>query len=69
MELSYLENKFGLVVIMMSTYNGDKYICEQLDSIIAQDYSNWILVIRDDGSTDTTKEVIQKYAVKLYHNT
>lgn len=45
----------------MSTYNGEKYIKEQLDSIRAQDYPELSLLIRDDGSTDTTVEVVQDY--------
>lgn len=45
----------------MSTYNGEKYIREQLDSIEKQNYSNKWLFIRDDGSTDQTVSIIQEY--------
>lgn len=50
--------------IIMATYNGERYITEQIDSIFAQTYSNWRLIIRDDGSTDKTVDIIKKYAKK-----
>lgn len=49
------------VVICMATYNGEKYIEEQLISIINQSYSNWHLFIRDDGSSDRTREIEIRY--------
>ena len=52
------------VLVLMASYNGERYIREQLDSIIAQDYENWELVIQDDGSTDGTLEIIQEYCNK-----
>lgn len=53
------------VVILMSTYNGEKYIDEQINSIIQQDYDgNITLQIRDDGSTDRTLEKIRVLAEK-----
>lgn len=48
----------------MSTYNGEKYLSEQLDSLIAQTHANWTLLIRDDGSTDTTLSIIKQYSIK-----
>ncbi|RAK12625.1 rhamnosyltransferase [Halanaerobium saccharolyticum] len=48
--------------ILMATYNGEKYISEQIDSIINQTYNNWELLIRDDNSTDKTKNIIKNYA-------
>lgn len=53
--------------ILMATYNGEKYINEQITSLINQSYTDWILYIRDDGSTDKTKEIEEKYS-KLYPN-
>ena len=50
--------------ILMATYNGEKYLAEQLDSIINQTYHNWNLLIRDDSSTDRTLEIIQDYQKK-----
>jgi rhamnosyltransferase len=46
----------------MATYNGEKYLSEQIDSIIAQSNKDWTLYIQDDGSKDHTVEIIQKYA-------
>lgn len=50
------------VQILLSTYNGEKYIKEQLDSIIQQDYPDISILIRDDGSTDKTTEILERYA-------
>lgn len=50
-----------MIHIMMATYNGQKYICEQIESILKQTYTEWKLFISDDGSTDQTKEMIKKY--------
>lgn len=47
------------VAICMATFNGEKYIKDQIDSIIRQSYDNWILFIRDDGSTDDTVRIIK----------
>ena len=47
--------------ILLSTYNGEKYIEQQINSIIRQTYKNWKLIIRDDGSTDKTPDLIEKY--------
>lgn len=47
--------------ILLSTYNGEKYLKEQINSIIAQDYTNWRLLIRDDGSKDNTLDIIKDY--------
>ena len=50
--------------ILMATYNGEKYLSEQIDSIINQTYQGWNLLIRDDGSTDSTMEIIESYQKK-----
>lgn len=52
------------VAILMSTYNGEDYIREQLDSIFAQTYDNFLLYIRDDGSKDSTIQIIREYELK-----
>lgn len=52
------------IEILMATYNGEKYISEQIDSIINQTYKNWRLLIRDDGSKDKTLEILKKYKKK-----
>lgn len=55
------EKEKPCVGILLSSYNGEKYIREQIDSIINQDYKNWILFIRDDGSRDNTLSIINEY--------
>jgi len=52
------------VVILMSTYNGEKYIKEQLESLLNQTYSNIKIFVRDDGSKDRTKEIIKEFQQK-----
>lgn len=47
--------------ILMATYNGEKYIKQQIDSILNQTYQEWRLLIRDDGSTDNTRDIILHY--------
>lgn len=49
------------IQILMSTYNGGRYIRTQLESIAAQTVKNKTLLIRDDGSTDDTIKIIQEY--------
>ncbi|MGT2887484.1 glycosyltransferase family 2 protein [Streptococcus didelphis] len=47
--------------ILMSTYNGEKYLAEQIKSIQKQTIKNWELLIRDDGSSDRTLEIIEDF--------
>ena len=48
----------------MPTYNGAAYLRAQLDSILAQHFTHWFLLIRDDGSTDGTTSILEEYAIK-----
>ncbi|MGX7199738.1 glycosyltransferase [Enterococcus nangangensis] len=50
------------VAVLMSTYNGEKYLEEQLKSILNQSYPKVKIYIRDDGSTDGTINILKKYA-------
>ena len=50
------------VNILLSTYNGEQYLKEQVKSIQDQTYQDWQLLIRDDGSTDGTGIIIDQYA-------
>ena len=52
------------ISICMATYNGEKYLKEQLDSIFAQTNSDWKLLIRDDGSVDNSLGIIEEYTIK-----
>ncbi|TCD53737.1 glycosyltransferase family 2 protein [Alloscardovia theropitheci] len=50
------------VNILLSTYNGEKYLAEQVNSIQKQSFTDWNLLIRDDGSTDNTVRIIRELA-------
>ena len=54
-----------MIAIIMGTYNGEKYIKEQIGSILAQDYKEWKLFIFDDGSRDDTEAIVNEY-IKIY---
>ena len=54
----------SLVSIVLPVYNGEKYLRESIDSICAQTWRNWELIIVDDGSTDKTAEIAKEYAAK-----
>ena len=49
------------VVITMVTFNGEKFLAEQLDSFESQTHKNWRLIASDDGSMDGTLEVLKRY--------
>ncbi len=53
--------KSDLVSIIMPTYNRQHVICEAIESVLAQTYDNFELIIIDDGSTDNTKKTISDY--------
>ena len=52
------------ISILISTFNGKKYIKEQLDSIFNQTYKNIEIIVRDDGSSDNTIEILKSYNIK-----
>lgn len=51
-----------LVTILMCTYNGERFLSQQLDSIARQTYCDWNVVVSDDGSTDSTLKILQQYS-------
>ena len=53
-----------VIDILMATYNGEKYLKEQLDSILNQTYKNFRLLISDDCSSDRTREILKEYEKK-----
>jgi len=53
-----------LVSIALGTYNGEKFLKEQLDSILMQTYPNTEIIVTDDASTDGTKNILEDYAAK-----
>jgi len=52
------------VAILLATYNGQKFLIEQLESIALQTHNNWYLIVSDDGSVDGTLDILYKYQKK-----
>lgn len=60
-----------MISVCLATYNGERYLREQIDSILTQLGSKDELIISDDGSTDSTLDIISSYTdprIKLLHN-
>ena len=49
------------VDVLLATYNGEKYLKEQIDSILNQTYQNINLIISDDNSNDSTRKILEEY--------
>ncbi len=58
------ENKLPLVSIVLTTFNGERFLKQQLDSILCQTYHNIEIVALDDSSTDNTVEILNEYAAR-----
>lgn len=56
----YIENK---IYILVPIYNFDKFLRKCLDSMLIQQYSNWMAILYNDGSTDASKIVCQRYVM------
>jgi glycosyltransferase involved in cell wall biosynthesis len=62
------------VTIVMATYNGEKYLAGQLDSILASSHSDYVIHVYDDGSKDGTMEILKEYEagypdkIKVFRN-
>lgn len=50
-----------MILILLPTYNGARYLAEQLDSLLGQTHTDWRALVRDDGSSDDTLAVIKTY--------
>ena len=62
-----------LISIVLPVYNGEKYLKESIDSILAQTYQNWELIILDDCSTDSSAKIAKEYVnrdsrIRYYKN-
>ena len=58
------EESRPLVTIGMPTYNGSRFIAQSIESLLAQDYPNWLLIISDNASTDDTGSIARSYAAR-----
>lgn len=52
------------ISVLMSVYNGEKYLAEAMESILSQTFRDFEFLILDDASTDKTSEILEKYAGK-----
>ena len=57
-------NVIEKISVVMCTYNGEKYIRQQLDSILKQTYPIYEIIINDDISTDGTVDIIKEYMIR-----
>jgi len=55
------ELRDGLVSVVLPVYNGAEYLAESIESVLSQDYNRWELIVVDDGSTDATPAILQRY--------
>ena len=51
----------GRVAILLATYNGEKYLDEQMCSLFAQSYSDFVVIARDDSSSDDTRQILERW--------
>jgi glycosyltransferase involved in cell wall biosynthesis len=56
--------KSPMISVVMSVYNGERFILKAIESIKKQTYKNWELLIANDASTDSTKEILKKIKIK-----
>jgi glycosyltransferase involved in cell wall biosynthesis/chromosome segregation ATPase len=57
----------GLVSVIIPAYNGEKYIAQAVESVLNQTYSNYEILVVDDGSTDNTRGVLEPYLDKIQY--
>lgn len=53
-----------IVTVIVPIYNAEKYLCDCVDSILIQTFSDFELLLIDDGSTDTSGQICDEYAKK-----
>lgn len=50
------------IAILLASFQGARFLAAQLESLVAQSYRNWRLVVSDDGSTDGTQDIVRRFA-------
>ncbi len=55
------------ISVIIPTYNRAHIVCETIDSVLAQTYKNYEIIVVDDGSEDNTKEILKKYGEKIIY--
>lgn len=71
--MKFTEDMQPLISVVMPSHNAEKYISEAIQSVISQTYENWELLVIDDGSTDSTADIVRQFSkidsrVTLYMN-
>lgn len=56
-----------MISVIMPVFNGGKFIAEAIESVLSQSYSDWELIIVDDGSTDGTADIVKRYESNKVH--
>ena len=62
--MHYMRNKTPSISVIVPIYNSDKYLQRCIDSILSQDFEDFELLLIDDGSTDNSGDICDKYAEK-----
>lgn len=53
-----------LISIITPMYNGEKYVSQTIESVLAQTYQDWEMIIVDDGSKDASPQIVEEYSVE-----
>ncbi len=60
-----MESKLSTPVILLATFNGEKYLAEFLESLLAQSQQQFLLVVSDGGSSDSTVDILERFKSKF----